>query len=211
MRAFVTRVCDFFKLDTGKADIEKNFREDKRELRIPLYQREYKWENEKIRALILDVKRQHKFLGNIILDEAVDCYEIADGQQRITTCYLILVYLYNFYYGNPLEQRSILNILKPYGTFVLRNDTVGIYLSDNAGSIELRILDEIDIYFQKEDFQRVYQEISSSLSFLETPEQARDFKDKLLNSEVLVLINDERPTTPIEQIFLDINEIWLSP
>jgi len=59
---------------------------------------------------------------------------------------------------------------------VLRNDTVGIYLSDNAGSIELRILDEIDIYFQKEDFQRVYQEISSSLSFLETPEQARDFK-----------------------------------
>ena len=107
MRAFVTRVCDFFKLDTGKADIEKNFREDKRELRIPLYQREYKWENEKIRALILDVKRQHKFLGNIILDEAVDCYEIADGQQRITTCYLILVYLYNFYYGNPLEQRSI--------------------------------------------------------------------------------------------------------
>ena len=85
MRAFVTRVCDFFKLDTGKADIEKNFREDKRELRIPLYQREYKWENEKIRALILDIKRQHKFLGNIILDEVVDCYEIADGQQRITT------------------------------------------------------------------------------------------------------------------------------
>lgn len=206
MRAFVTRVCDFFKLDTGKADIEKNFREDKRELRIPLYQREYKWENEKIRALILDIKRQHKFLGNIILDEVVDCYEIADGQQRITTCYLILVYLYNFYHGNPLEQRSILNILKPYGTFVLRNDTVGMYLSDNAGNIELRILDEIDIYFQKEDFQRVYQEISSSLSFLETPDQARDFKDKLLNSEVLVLINDERPTTPIEQIFLDINE-----
>ena len=98
MRAFVTRVCDFFKLDTGKADIEKNFREDKRALRIPLYQREYKWENEKIRALILDIKRQHKFLGNIILDEVVDCYEIADGQQRITTCYLILVYLYNFYH-----------------------------------------------------------------------------------------------------------------
>lgn len=206
MRAFVTRVCDFFKLDTGKADIEKNFREDKRALRIPLYQREYKWENEKIRALILDIKRQHKFLGNIILDEVVDCYEIADGQQRITTCYLILVYLYNFYHGNPLEQRSILNILKPYGTFVLRNDTVGMYLSDNTGSIELRILDEIDIYFQKEDFQRAYQEISSSLSFLETAEQARDFKDKLLTSEVLVLINDERPTTPIEQIFLDINE-----
>lgn len=206
MRAFVTKICDFFKLDTRKADVEKNFREGKRSLRIPLYQREYKWENEKINALISDIRRQHKFLGNIILDETAECHEIADGQQRITTCYLILVYLYNFYHGNPLEQRSILNILKPYGEFVLRNDTVGTYLNDAVGSIELRIAEETDIYFQKEDFNRAYQAIGSSLSFLETIEQARDFKDKLLNSEVLVLINDERPTTPIEQIFLDINE-----
>lgn len=206
MRAFVTKICDFFKLDTGKADDEKNFREGKRLLRIPLYQREYKWENEKISALIADIRKQHKFLGNIILDETADCHEIADGQQRITTCYLILVYLYNYYCGSPLEQRSILNILKPNDEFILKNDSVGTYLNENADHIEVAVSETTDIYYQKEDFKRTYQQISSALSFIETPEQARDFKDKLLNSEVLVLINDEHHTTPIEQIFLDINE-----
>lgn len=206
MRAFVTKICDFFKLDTGQADAEKNFREGKRFLRIPLYQREYKWENEKISALIADVKKQHKFLGNIILDETADCYEIADGQQRITTCYLILANLYNFYQGNPLEQRSILNILKPYGEFVLKNETVGAYLKENANCIEVAVPEETDIYYQKDAFERANQEIGSALSFLTDSAQARDFKEKLLNCEVLVLINDEHYTTPIEQVFLDINE-----
>ena len=206
MRAFVTKIRNFFKLDTGETDVEKNFCVGKRFLRIPLYQREYKWENEKISALISDIRKQRKFLGNIILDEAVECHEIADGQQRITTCYLILVYLYNFYHGSPLEQQSLLHILKPYGEFVLENDTVNTFLYETQGNIELRVLKTADIYFQKADFERAYEEIGSALSFLATPEQARDFKDKLLNSEVLVLINDEHPTTPIEQIFLDINE-----
>lgn len=206
MRAFVTKIYDFFKLDTGKEDDEKNFRAGKRSLKIPLYQREYKWENEKISALISDIKKQRKFLGNIILDESAECHEIADGQQRITTCYLMLVYLYNFYHGSPLEQRSLLNVLKPYDEFVLKNDTIGTYLCDVQGRIELDISEETDVYFQKADFERAYMEIESALGFIATPEQARDFRDKLLNSEILVLINDERPTTPIEQIFLDINE-----
>lgn len=206
MRAFVTKICGFFKLDTEKADDEKNFPEGKRSLRIPLFQREYKWENEKISALISDIRRQRKFLGNIILDESAECHEIADGQQRITTCYLILVYLYNFYHGSPLEQQSILRVLKPYNEFVLKNDTVGAFLFETEGSIELRISEDTDVYFQKADFERAYKAIGSALSFIATPEQARDFKDKLLNSEVLVLINDEHPTTPIEQLFLDINE-----
>lgn len=206
MRAFVTKIYDFFKLDTGKEDDEKNFRAGKRSLKIPLYQREYKWENEKISALISDIKKQRKFLGNVILDESAECHEIADGQQRITTCYLILVYLYNFYYGSPLEQQSLLNALKPYDEFVLKNDTIGTYLCEVQGRIELNISEETDIYFQKADFERAYKAIESALSFITTPEQARDFKDKLLNSEILILINDERPTTPIEQIFLDINE-----
>ena len=175
-------------------------------MKIPLYQREYKWENEKISALISDIKKQRKFLGNVILDESTEWHEIADGQQRITTCYLILVYLYNFYHGSPLEQQSLLNVLKPYNEFVLVNDTVGTYLYETRGRIELRISEDADIYFQKADFERAYREIDSALSFITTPAQARDFKDKLLNSEILILINDERPTTPIEQIFLDINE-----
>ena len=40
MRAFVTKIRNFFKLDTGETDVEKNFCVGKRFLRIPLYQRE---------------------------------------------------------------------------------------------------------------------------------------------------------------------------
>ena len=206
MRAFVTKIRDFFKLNTGEADAEKNFCAEKRSLRIPLYQREYKWENEKIGALISDIRRERKFLGNIILDESAECHEIADGQQRITTCYLILVHLYNFYKGSPLEQRSLLHILKPYGEFVLKNDTIGDIFQEVQDGIVLSVSETADIYFQKADFERAYREITSALEFIKTNEEARDFKDKLLNSEILVLINDEHTTTSIEQIFLDINE-----
>lgn len=206
MRAFIVKLQEFFKLDTGKEDLEKNFREEMRTLRIPLYQREYKWENEKINGLVLDISKQNKFLGNIILGESEEGYEIADGQQRITTCYLVLVYLYNYYHGCPFEQQSILNVLKPYNEFILLNDTIGTYLYEEANNIELRISDDADVYFQKADFERAYQTVQSALSFLTSPEQAREFKDKLLNSEVLVLIKDEHPNMPIEQIFLDINE-----
>ena len=206
MRAFVVKLQELFKLDTGKDDEEKNFRVEKRALQIPLYQREYKWEDEKINALILDVRRQCKFLGNIILDECERWHEIADGQQRITTCYLILIYLYNFYQGSPFEQQSILSVLKPYNEFILKNETIGTYLYEEAGRIVIRISEDEDVYFQKADFERAYHTIESALSFLGSAEQAREFKDKLLNSEVLVLIKDEHQNTPIEQIFLDINE-----
>ena len=66
MRAFVTKIYDFFKLDTGKEDDEKNFRTGKRSLKIPLYQREYKWENEKICALISDIKKLFLFEASMI-------------------------------------------------------------------------------------------------------------------------------------------------
>lgn len=207
MRAFVVKLRELFVMDTGKPDPEKNFQAERRSLRIPLYQREYKWENEKINALISDISKQHKFLGNVILDESVGCYEIADGQQRITTCYLVLVYLYNYYQGSPLEQESILNILQPYdGEFVLRNDSVKSYLQKHDHRIALEISDIDDVYFQKSDFLRAEDTIATTLSSLANAEQVREFKSKLLDSEVLVLINDENTSTPIEQIFLDINE-----
>ena len=55
MRAFVLKISEFFKMD--KPTEPANFKADKRELCIPLYQREYKWENEKIKKHIW--KRSH--------------------------------------------------------------------------------------------------------------------------------------------------------
>ena len=79
----------FYKLNTNIPG-EIQFSPGIQELRIPLYQREFKWTNEKIAELKKDINSRDKFHGIIILDEHVSHYEIVDGHQRITTCYLAL-------------------------------------------------------------------------------------------------------------------------
>ena len=86
MKSFTIKLQDFFKLNNRDRDQEINFDPSKRQLLIPLYQREYKWTRDKVQVLINDIKQRDKFLGIVILDETQDCYEIVDGQQRITTC-----------------------------------------------------------------------------------------------------------------------------
>ena len=205
MRSFIIKIKDFFQLNTGT---DANFNQNKKQLLIPLYQREYKWTDEKIFTLINDINHRDKFLGNVILDETMDCYEIVDGQQRITTCYLTLLSLYNYYRGYPREQQSIIRLLKPYDNqYVLKNHSIGNYIFENGNGLEINISAESDIYFQKEDFERAYGTISSVVNSLGDQASVREFKRKLLDCEVLILINDQHTnTSPIEQIFLDINE-----
>ena len=63
--------------------------------KIPIYQRNYAWEREEIYALIKDVydslKKSVYYIGTLVTykrDENI--YEIIDGQQRLTTIYIIL-------------------------------------------------------------------------------------------------------------------------
>ena len=188
--------------------MEANFSKQIKELRIPLYQREYKWTNEKIAELINDINTRDKFLGIVILDEHSDYYEIVDGQQRITTCFMALVCLYNCYNGHSREQASINRLLRPYNNrFVLENESVGIFIKENGSLMDISIDAESDIYYQSDDFKRAYNQVWSIVSNFETMEALKAFKQKLLDSQFLILINDTQDNTrPVEQIFLDINE-----
>lgn len=63
--------------------------------KIPIYQRNYAWEREEIRALINDVydsmTKSVYYIGTLVTykrDENI--YEVIDGQQRLTTIYIIL-------------------------------------------------------------------------------------------------------------------------
>lgn len=68
---------------------------------IPFFQREYSWDKKQIDELFEDILLAYKtgeencILGNIVLltFDRRDCYVI-DGQQRLTTIYLILELLY---------------------------------------------------------------------------------------------------------------------
>lgn len=206
MRSFTIKLQDFFKLNNGDRAQEINFDPSKRKMLIPMYQREYKWTNDKIKVLISDIEQRVKFLGIVILDETQSCYEIVDGQQRITTCYLALIALYNYYAGSQMEQESLLSYIKPYEKYVLCNDSVGEYIVSSGNTLRVKVEESADIYYQKENFEAAYYLIYDHICSLPDG-KAREFKRQLLDCDILVMINEQHGNTcPIEQIFLDINE-----
>lgn len=71
---------------------------------IPPYQRLYEWEAEQIETLLEDVKKacfdtqgnpqdNIYFIGNVVVSQQENKYILIDGQQRLTTLFLIGVYL----------------------------------------------------------------------------------------------------------------------
>ena len=72
---------------------------------IPSYQRGYKWEIKNVEDLLNDInsindndKKEH-CLHNLTIIENNNEWEIIDGQQRLTTIFLILKYLDKKYYS----------------------------------------------------------------------------------------------------------------
>ena len=78
-------------------DRKKNiFSED--QYSIPLYQRDYAWEEKQIEQLIEDINdvpnNENYYLGSLIVAKQEEKkYEVVDGQQRLTTLFLLLNYL----------------------------------------------------------------------------------------------------------------------
>lgn len=63
---------------------------------IPLYQRAYAWADKEINQLIDDVndnKRDNYYIGSLVVYKRTDAFEVIDGQQRLTTLFLLLIYL----------------------------------------------------------------------------------------------------------------------
>lgn len=69
---------------------------------IPIYQRNYAWSRFEIEQLLDDIndidinKTKKYYLGNLIVNErSVNCFEVIDGQQRLTTLFLLLCFFNN--------------------------------------------------------------------------------------------------------------------
>lgn len=69
-----------------------------RSFQIPLYQRSYDWGYEEINQLLEDISKVESkssvyYLGSLIVEEKGKSFEVIDGQQRLTTLWLILLFL----------------------------------------------------------------------------------------------------------------------
>lgn len=212
MDSFVVTIGEFFKMDRGMVP---NFDCDRVKYVIPKYQREYKWDEERVLTLISDIKNRDKFIGNVIINKVENYYEIVDGQQRITTIMLILIALFNRnkHLKNGIrseEQKTILNYLTPRNTFILENESIGHYISIHETHIDIRISMDEDIYFQNETFEKLYRIIDDAINNVEhgiKDIEILNFQKKVLDCQMLVLIGepDGRQQDSIEEIFLDIN------
>lgn len=79
---------------------------------IPIYQRNYAWTKDEIEQLlnditgfndingVLDYSEEKYYLGSLIVNQlGANVYEVIDGQQRLTTLYLLLSFLNNYSVG----------------------------------------------------------------------------------------------------------------
>jgi len=99
------------RIENHKFSIEEAFRECF--YIVPDYQREYVWTDKEVHQLLEDVNEQidagsmrEYFIGTILVspNEQRSQYDVIDGQQRLTTFFLLLCALRNLFKGSPQRQ-----------------------------------------------------------------------------------------------------------
>src|ERR1700730_8106093 len=83
---------------------------------VPDYQREYVWTEKEVQQLLDDIEeqldvdeRREYFIGTVLVSPTAQKshYEVIDGQQRLTTFFLLLCALRKLFHGE--QQRQIVN------------------------------------------------------------------------------------------------------
>ena len=135
---------------------------------IPIYQRNYAWEEKQIHQLIDDIYTSNDtyFLGNLIVNQKdTNVFEVIDGQQRLTTLFLLVRYLK-------------MNVLKGSLYFEARkksNRTILIIGTEE----EDQVLDEL----QSEEINRGYKIIKEYFRIENIDEDS--FKQKLSMTQLI--------------------------
>jgi hypothetical protein len=96
------------KIENYKYSVEDAFRECF--YIVPDYQREYVWTDKEVQQLLDDIDEQidggasrEYFIGTVIVAPTAEKnhFEVIDGQQRLTTFFLLLLALKNLFRGEP--------------------------------------------------------------------------------------------------------------
>lgn len=138
--------------------VKKLFDGDNRYI-IPIYQRNYAWDIEEVNQLINDIKNHdgnNYYLGALTVKKRADnAFEVIDGQQRLTTLFLILSVLgENFNLNLAFKHRQTssdeLNIIKQQGELTGDSQIAKVYnyLIKNKDSLFIIKDGNADDYWQ---------------------------------------------------------------
>ena len=169
---------------------------------IPIYQRNYTWQAEQIRQLIDDIQdtrndkdEESYFVGNLIVTkraEPVACFEVIDGQQRLTTLHMLLTVLCNDGQQPPAaHQNSLRYESRQRATETLRQITFG-----TASSPEFTTSEDTRI---REGFKAIRQYIHGHDELRHKP--GRDAFADFLRKKVTLVRASLPPETDLNRYF----------
>jgi hypothetical protein len=119
---------------------------------VPDYQREYVWTDKEVNQLLEDINDEidesssrEYFIGTVLVSpkEHKAHYEVIDGQQRLTTLFLLLCVLKNRFQGEPHEQ-TISGLIATSYTSSQGEIKTSLKLEpryENAGEVMLKIVE----------------------------------------------------------------------
>lgn len=182
---------------------------------IPEYQRGYKWRIEQVLKLLKDIdgfneeNNKDKFycLQNITIVKKNDYYDVIDGQQRLTTLFIILSYLQKYYKDEEIQLKNRLK----YSIRKESEDFLYKYIFES----DINYIKEKDSkYFYNENFdnkfdsQDVFHFALAKYTIIEflkgkTDEEKIKFYKKLLEN-VIIIVNEVKSGNE-ENIFRNLN------
>lgn len=182
------------------------------------YQRGYKWEQEEISYLLEDIdfhkSNEPYCLQPVIVNFEGDVYELIDGQQRITTLYLLWYYLtsslpYHMDYGTREATRDFLSSKNALATLhenIISEEDVDweYFVKDNPK------FDNVDIYHIFNVYEYIHDWFTDKQFELEEDYEAftEDFKSKLKDGVYVIwydIVNNKKDYSSSEEVFLNLN------
>ncbi|MBD2345232.1 DUF262 domain-containing protein [Anabaena subtropica] len=165
------------------------------------YQREYVWEEKQVRELLEDVYEPFLdnksgsdwecFIGSIIVCKSQELYELIDGQQRMTTAYLIVCAVRDYLLELNPDEHNI-GQLKGFITS---------YVLEENGSEKFK--ERIELQYDEES-RYILERIARQQNFLDIPENSSVRRIKNAYQIALRFLKDEfgGNETTIQQVKL---------
>lgn len=168
-------------------DGDRNIFDTETKYIIPLYQRAYAWEDKQLTQLIEDIEdvdeNSNYYIGSLIVSRQGDKYEVIDGQQRLTSLFILLNCL-----DPEKPQQTLTFACRDRSNYTLRN-----------------IKDILDEDRKELDRDRIESSIRTGKDILSkqlnkmTDEEKNSFKEKL--SRVIVYRIEVPPNTDLNRYF----------
>ena len=175
--------------DIANININKLFNNSEYKFFIPIYQRNYAWKETEIYTLLNDIiefdyksnninnEKNIYYLGTLVVSKKENengvVYEVIDGQQRLTTLYLIYLYIESYYKKNNLSSIKL-----------IEND---LYFE-----IREKYSNTLNAIKKEEKNSEIAEEIIKGYNlikdyFINNEEKIKQFIDNLKNTEIIII------------------------